>query len=194
MSGWSEINEFFRKATTYKVRKFFHMKEIPWNNRERWGQNNNTKELLQVASVAREMWWKARGEEMRLVWVSQGALTPGSWIFDLATGKDTLEDSKGKNSSCYWQQWEIIQDKLEISNVCGWEAKKEEHHVRHGLSTCSVYGWVGSLMCPLSNFPSMPVQGFKLSRNQKSTGKAIWQQMTAAKSSHLLPKVLGLAD
>ena len=170
------------------------MKEIHWNYGERWGQKNNMKESLQLASVVREMWWKARGEEKRLVWVSQGALTARPWILNLATGKETLKDSNCKNSSCYWQQWEIMQDKLERSNVCGWEANKEEHRVWHVLSTCSVNEWVGSLMCPLSNFLSMPVLEFKLSRNQKSIGKVIWQQMTAAKSSHLLPKVLGLAD
>lgn len=193
MSGWSEINEFFRKITIYKVRKFFHIKEIHWNNGEGWGQKNNMKELLQLALVVRETWWKAKGEEMRLVWVSQGALMARPWILNLATGKDTLEDSNCKNSSCYWQQWEIMQDKLERSDVCGWEANKEEHHVWHMLSSWSVYKWVGSLMCPLSNFLSTPVLDFKLSRNQKGIGKVIWQQLTAAKSSRLLSKVLGLA-
>lgn len=48
-------------------------------------------------------------------------------------------------------------------------------------------------MCPLSNFLSTPVLHFNLSRNQKHIGKVIWQQTTAAKSSHLLPKVLGVA-
>lgn len=63
MSTWSAINEFFRKNTIYKVRKFFHMKEIHWNNGERCGQKNNMKKLLQMASVVRERWWKARGNE-----------------------------------------------------------------------------------------------------------------------------------
>lgn len=85
------------------------------------------KELLQLASVVREMWWKAQGDELRLVWVSQGALTTKPWILDLATGEDALKDSNCKNSSCYRQQWEIMQDKLERSNVCGCEAKKEKY-------------------------------------------------------------------
>lgn len=42
-------------------------------------------------------------------------------------------------------------------------------------------------------FLSTPVLDFNLSRNQRHIGKVIRQQMTAAKSSHLLPKVLGLA-
>jgi len=34
-SRWSEINEFFQEITIYKVRKFFHIKEIHCNNGER---------------------------------------------------------------------------------------------------------------------------------------------------------------
>lgn len=54
MSRCSGTYKFFRKSTTYKVRKFSHKKEIHWNNKERWGQKT-MKESLQVASVMRRM-------------------------------------------------------------------------------------------------------------------------------------------
>lgn len=49
------------------------------------------KESLQPGSVVTEMWWKARGEEMKLVWISEWALTASAGILNLATGKDTEE-------------------------------------------------------------------------------------------------------
>lgn len=130
---------------------------------------------------------EARREKIRLKWVSR------PWILNLAILKETLKASNGKIRSWYWQQCEIIQDKLGWSSVCSQQSNKGEHHVWYVLSSCLVYKWVRILICPLSNFLSMLVLHFNLSRNQKHIGKVTWQQMTAAKSSHLLPKVSGLA-
>lgn len=160
----SSENPQYTKSGNFPIRMKFTGIVMRVEDRRTWGNHCNW-----------HPWWREWESWGSLAWRLLGAQRVKLCDSESAMGKGTLRDPK-----CKIRLW-----LLAVKKQCLWLlGQREEHCVLHVLSCCTACE-LASLTCPLSNLLSTPVLDFRLPRNQKSTGKVIWQQMAAAKRSHL---------